>query len=90
MKIENRGEAFEIRYDSTDLMVPKGEMEVVDEGFATHIVKKAREWGFDVIKTGTSETKAIQPIEAIKEVVEEKVEEVKEEKPKQTTKKTKK
>jgi len=72
MKIENKGEAFEIRYDSKDLTVPKGEMDVANEGFATHILKKARDWGLNVIKIGQTDTRAIQPIEPIKTIVEEK------------------
>ena len=77
MKIRNNGSDFKITYDSKEYEIKKGEMEVTNEGFATFILKKARAWGLDVVKTGISSKELVQPIEAIKEVKAEK-EDVKE------------
>jgi hypothetical protein len=101
MKIRNNDSKFEITYDAKQYMIPTGDMEIADEGFATHIMNKARAWGFSVEKIGDSSDEAVQPIEAITEETTEdevdetkKKEEVKEEETtkedtKKTTKKTK-
>lgn len=79
MKIKNNSAAFEIRYDSQDYEILKGEMEISDDAFGTFILATARKWGLDVVKTESTKKGAIEPISVVEEVVEETVEEVTEE-----------
>ena len=79
MKIKNDSQEFNIQYNSKVYTIPEGEMEITDEGFATFIVGKAKQWGYKVIKTGTTEQAFVKPLEVIPEVKEEIKKEVKEE-----------
>ena len=72
MKIKNESQEFDIRYNSKVYTIPNGEMEITNDAFATFIVSKAKQWGFDVVKTGKTEALVVKPIEVIeKETVKE-------------------
>lgn len=82
MKLHNPGAEFKISYDYKEYTIPKGDMEVADNGFATFIVNKTRRWGIPVTKIGETKIEAVAaiapikplevPTEDIKEEVEEK------------------
>ena len=87
MKLRNNGAAFIVKFNYVDHTIPNGDMEIRDNGLATHILKKARKYGNSVEKIGVTNIIEVEPIEAIVQttaqlvaqpVVEEKKEEVKE------------
>jgi len=88
MKIENKGEAFEVSFDSREFTVPDGVFEVTNKELANHIMTKVEEWSLDVIKLGDTRIESIKKVEeVIKQEKKEVKEEVKEDKKETKTKK---
>lgn len=48
MKLENKGEAFQMLYGGSDINVPAGKFDCTVDSLAHHIVSIAKKWGKDV------------------------------------------
>ena len=48
MKLFNNGKAIQMTYNASDVDIPEGEFEVLDDGLALFIQNKARDWGLDI------------------------------------------
>ena len=84
MKVENKGQEFELIYDNVSHVIPEGEMEINDDGFVSFLMSKARAWGLKVVKLSDD----VAPVVKKTTVTKTKKEDKKEEK-KTETKKTK-